>query len=246
MVLTATNASLCLWTLHVLLGQTQRPTAEDLGYTSRIVRWLTGQQNYYGGFSSTQDTVVALQALALYSTLVFSPEGSSTVTVQSPSGQLTFDVNQNNNLLYQEKILQDMTGKYSLEVKVTACASMQISLHYNISTPTSVTTLSVEVIPEAICTSKSQTSRPKFTLTTKSLYSGKETTTNMVILDIKMLSGFAPDPESLKQLPKDEASTTAEIIALPAEPEAAVVKIYDYYQPSDQAETEYTYPCAAA
>ncbi|GLD52916.1 alpha-2-macroglobulin-like protein [Lates japonicus] len=45
--------------------------------------WLTGQQNSYGGFSSTQDTVVALQALALYSTLVFSPEGSSTVTVQS-------------------------------------------------------------------------------------------------------------------------------------------------------------------
>ncbi|PWA22090.1 hypothetical protein CCH79_00010254 [Gambusia affinis] len=24
----------------------------------------------------------------------------------------------------------------------------------------------------------------------------------------------------------------------------AVIKIYDYYQPSDQAETEYSYPCA--
>ena len=71
--------------------------------------------------------MVALQALALYSTVVFSPEGSSTVTVQSPSGQLTFDVNQSNKLLYQEKMLQDVAGKYSLEVKGTACASMQVS-----------------------------------------------------------------------------------------------------------------------
>uniref|UniRef100_A0AAQ6ILG4 Uncharacterized protein n=1 Tax=Anabas testudineus TaxID=64144 RepID=A0AAQ6ILG4_ANATE len=113
---------------YVLLAKlSASPTGEELIYSSRIVKWLTGQQNYYGGFSSTQDTVVALQALALYSTLVFSPQGSSTVTVQSPSGQLTFDVNQKNKLLYQEKTLQDTTGKYSLEVKGTACASVQVS-----------------------------------------------------------------------------------------------------------------------
>ena len=83
--------------------------------------------------------MVALQALALYSTLVFSLEGSSTVTVQSPSGQMTFDVNNRNKLLYQEKTLQDVTGKYSLEVKGTACAAMQVCcthksflpIHYN-------------------------------------------------------------------------------------------------------------------
>lgn len=40
---------------YVLLAKLSgSPTAEDLGYASRIVRWLTGQQNYYGGFSSTQ------------------------------------------------------------------------------------------------------------------------------------------------------------------------------------------------
>ncbi|GLD52915.1 alpha-2-macroglobulin-like isoform X1 [Lates japonicus] len=146
---------------------------------------------------------------------------------------------------------------------------MQISLHYNILTPTDVTTLSVEVKPEANCTSKSH--RPKLTLNISSLYSGKETTTNMVILDIKMLSGFAPDPESLKrlrgallvdrveqkedhvlvymqELPKDVGiNHSLEIIqALPVQNlKPAVVKIYDYYQPSDQAETEYIYPCTA-
>uniref|UniRef100_A0AAZ1XJ26 Alpha-2-macroglobulin bait region domain-containing protein n=2 Tax=Oreochromis aureus TaxID=47969 RepID=A0AAZ1XJ26_OREAU len=182
---------------YVLLAKlSASPTAEDLGYASGIIRWLTGQQNYYGGFSSTQDTVVALQALALYSTLVFSPEGWSTVTVQAPSSQLTFDVNQSNKLLYQEEALQDVSGKYSLEVKGTACAS--ISATYNIPTPADVTTLSVKVQLEVNTTSES--ARPKFTVQIQSLYSGKEKTTNMVILDIKMLSGFSPDPESLKSL----------------------------------------------
>lgn len=31
-----------------------------------LVRWLSNQRNALGGFSSTQDTVIALQALAAY------------------------------------------------------------------------------------------------------------------------------------------------------------------------------------
>uniref|UniRef100_A0A671UD97 Alpha-2-macroglobulin bait region domain-containing protein n=1 Tax=Sparus aurata TaxID=8175 RepID=A0A671UD97_SPAAU len=252
---TETSASLSVEiSSYVLLAKlSASPTAEDLGYATPIVRWLTGQQNYYGGFSSTQDTVVALQALALYATLVFSPEGSSTVTVQSPSGQLMFDVNQDNKLLYQEVVLKDVTGKHSLEVKGTACASVQISLHYNIPTPTDVDTLSVEVKPEADCTRQ----RPKLTLKLK--YSGKESTTNMVILDIKMLSGFLNITSSqLKgallvdrvEQKEDHILVYLQRVRIVQEHpvqnmKPAVVKIYDYYQTSDQAETEYTYPCVA-
>lgn len=40
---------------YVLLAKLSgSPTTEDLGYASRIIRWLTGKQNYYGGYSSTQ------------------------------------------------------------------------------------------------------------------------------------------------------------------------------------------------
>ncbi|KAM9853544.1 alpha-2-macroglobulin-like protein 1 [Aulostomus maculatus] len=258
-------------TSYVLLAKlSSSPTTEDLGYAAHIIRWLTGQQNYYGGFSSTQDTVVALQALALYSTLVFSPEGSSTVTVQSPSGPVIFDVNQDNKLLYQEKLLQDITGKYKLEVKGTACASMQISLRYNIPTPTEVTTLRISAKSETSCSSTSQ--RPKVLLKMEALYSGKENITNMMILDIKVLSGFAPSPRSLEilkdagtmvdrvekkddhilvyleQLVKDlPVSYSLEFVQeVPVQDlKPAVVRLYDYYDPSDQAETQYSFPCVS-
>uniref|UniRef100_A0A8C2WSX2 Alpha-macroglobulin receptor-binding domain-containing protein n=1 Tax=Cyclopterus lumpus TaxID=8103 RepID=A0A8C2WSX2_CYCLU len=162
---TSTSLSVEISSYVLLAKLSASPTNEDLGYAAHIVRWLAGQQNYRGGFSSTQDTVVALQALALYSALVFSPGGSSAVTVQTPSGQLMFEVNQNNKLLYQETELHDTTGKFSLEVKGTTCAVMQISLHYNIPPPTEDTPLDVEVTSKANCTN----GRPKLSLMIKTL-----------------------------------------------------------------------------
>ncbi|CAL8360370.1 unnamed protein product [Merluccius merluccius] len=246
---------------YVLLATlSATPTTADLGYASRIVRWLTSQQNSYGGFSSTQDTVVALQALALYSTLVYSPEGSSIVDVQFPSGQMTFEVNQDNKLLYQERALKDVMGKYSVEVKGTACASMQLSLHYNIPTPSDESSFRIKVTPEAECNTNQL--RPKLTLRLQSTYVGKEDSTNMVMVDIKLLSGFVPDPESLRELKsallvdRVEHNDDHVIIYLMAfssympinhsldilqdieveNLKPAVVKIYDYYQPSKWGE----------
>uniref|UniRef100_A0A7N8X3D8 Alpha-macroglobulin receptor-binding domain-containing protein n=1 Tax=Mastacembelus armatus TaxID=205130 RepID=A0A7N8X3D8_9TELE len=232
---------------YVLLAKlSASPSNEDLGYASHIVRWLTTQQKYHGGFSSTQDTVVALQALSLYATLVFSAEGSSTVTVWSPSGQLTFYVSKTNKLVYQEKMLPDVTGKCKLEVKGTTCVLVQISLHYNIPTPTNVTTLKLSELSQSNVTY----------LWFHCRYSGKQTSTNMVILDIKMLSGFVPDPESLKRLNIVSSQLKDHVVVYLTELELiqelsveklkpAVVKIYDYYQPSDRAETEYSFRCAA-
>uniref|UniRef100_A0AAY5KIV0 Alpha-2-macroglobulin-like n=1 Tax=Esox lucius TaxID=8010 RepID=A0AAY5KIV0_ESOLU len=212
-----TSASLAVeissYVLLASLSASPLSTA-DLGYSSRIVRWLVKQQNSYGGFSSTQDTVVALQALSLYSTKVFSKEGSSTVTVKSPSGgQHVFDVNQNNKLLYQERQLQDVVGKYTVEVKGSACASVQVYGFLHLFS---------------------------------NRYGGKEQSTNMIIVDMKMLSGFSPVPESLLEVRFSVPHyCSLDIVQqLPVKNlKPAVVKIYDYYQPSDQAETEYDFPC---
>lgn len=41
----------------------------DVTYSHSIVKWLSKQQNYGGGFASTQDTTIALQALSEYAVL---------------------------------------------------------------------------------------------------------------------------------------------------------------------------------
>ncbi|XP_067222424.1 alpha-2-macroglobulin-like isoform X2 [Chanodichthys erythropterus] len=243
-------------------------TTADLGYANRIVSWLVKQQNAYGGFSSTQDTVVALQALSLYATKVFSSDGSSTVTVQSAGDSHPFEVNQDNKLLYQEKQLQNVPAKYSIEVKGSTCVSVQMAQFYNIPTPAEAKTLSIEAKIEGDC-KKSSGQYLLLNFTVK--YDGPQARTNMVIVDIKLLSGFTADtsmlePQStsseslvervdskddhvivyLKEVPKNIAVNHQLQLKqiLPVKNlKPAVIKVYDYYQTSDLVETEYSSHC---
>lgn len=50
----STSLSVEISSYVILAKLSHSPTSEDLGYATRIVRWLITQQNYYGGFSSTQ------------------------------------------------------------------------------------------------------------------------------------------------------------------------------------------------
>ncbi|XP_058601063.1 alpha-2-macroglobulin [Onychostoma macrolepis] len=239
-------------------------TTADLGFANRIVSWLVKQQNAYGGFSSTQDTVVALQALSLYATKVFSSDGSSTVTVQSAGDTHHFDVNQDNKLLYQEKQLQNVPAKYSIEVKGSTCVSVQMSLFYNIPTPKESKALQIFARTGGVC--RSETGQI-LDVELDIMYTGTEDSSNMIIVDMKLLSGFKLQPSSLDALKKAVhrvESKDDHVIMYLQEVQKykllrqalyikkifsvknlkpAVVKVYDYYQTSERSEAEYSNHC---
>nr|XP_015193036.1 PREDICTED: alpha-2-macroglobulin-like [Lepisosteus oculatus] len=255
---------------YVLLALLSHPplSASDLGRASKIVSWLTKQQNSYGGFSSTQDTVVALQALSLYGAEAFSKEVSSQVTAQSTEGDLhQFTVDSSNSLLYQERALRDVPGKYSVEVQGTGCMSIQVALHYNIPPPPDFSTFQIAAESQMTCDSGTR-SRP-LTAVVNVSYKGQRESTNMVIVNVKLLSGFVFDKDTLNELKgapyvkrvdtedghvivyldglHREKSQQYRFRMIQEHPvkglKPAVVKIYDYYQTSEQATSEYTYPC---
>uniref|UniRef100_A0A673C2A4 Alpha-2-macroglobulin domain-containing protein n=1 Tax=Sphaeramia orbicularis TaxID=375764 RepID=A0A673C2A4_9TELE len=121
-------------TSYVLLALVSGPTMPGFGldYSSGIVRWLAQQQNPYGGFSSTQDTVVALQALAKYGAATYSEEGSTTVTVTSLGGlNKHFTVDQTNRLLYQEEKLSEVPGEYTVRAEGQSCVLAQVTTASN-------------------------------------------------------------------------------------------------------------------
>uniref|UniRef100_A0A8C6Z9Y1 Ovostatin n=1 Tax=Nothoprocta perdicaria TaxID=30464 RepID=A0A8C6Z9Y1_NOTPE len=117
------------YVLMALLNK-NKLTPEELSYTSRIVHWLVKQQNPYGGFSSSQVTivnVVALQALAQYGYLTFSKKSVNTVKVnfmQLPSK--VFQVNEKNRFIQQQASLTAVPGNYSVEVSGTGCVYLQV------------------------------------------------------------------------------------------------------------------------
>ncbi|XP_067293425.1 alpha-2-macroglobulin-like protein 1 [Pseudorasbora parva] len=259
---------------YVLLAvlTVQPLTTATLSYANRIVNWLVTQQNPYGGFSSTQDTVVALHALSVYAAQVFKLDGSSTVTVQSSvvgGDSYSFSVNKDNRLLYQQKPLKNVPGKYSVKASGSTCVPVQIACFYNIPTPITVSKmLTVEAKVKGDCRLVGANLLLNFTVK----YNGAKASTNMVIVDIKVLSGFTADTSLLGSPPQSFAPLVERVDAeddrvlvylkevLKGFPitytlqlkrvlavqnlKPAVIKVYDYYQTSDQFETTYTSPCS--
>ncbi|NWI57061.1 OVOS protein, partial [Calyptomena viridis] len=258
-------------TSYVLLALLNRTklTPEDLSYISRIVYWLIKQQNPYGGFSSSQDTVVALQALAQYGYLTFSKRSLNTVEVhftESPSK--IFQVNDKNRFLLQQASLPTIPGNYSVEVNGTGCVYLQTTLRYNIHLPKQVAGFSLSIrTANASCTSNYPS---KFDLVLFASYTGKRNVSNMAIIDVKMLSGFVPVQSSLKKL-QDQNSVVDRVDtknnhilfylqkvsqkeisfsfsveqSLPVSDIKPVpVHIYDYYETDEYALSEYNTPCS--
>ncbi|XP_051935088.1 alpha-2-macroglobulin-like protein 1 [Hippocampus zosterae] len=255
-------------TSYVLLALLSGPALPDFGldYSPGIVRWLTQQQNPYGGFSSTQDTVVALQALAKYGAATYSNGGRTVVTVTSLRGlNKEFIVDQSNRLLYQDEELSEVPGEYTVRAEGQSCVLAQISMHYNIPPPPDFSAF--EITTDAI--SKCNSSKPQLHLSVNVRYQGRREETNMVIINIRLLSGHFLDQNSLEMLRKNKSVKRVEVedgyiniyldqltkgetavYGMTLEQDmivenlkAAVVKVYDYYQPTDVATTEYTSPC---
>ncbi|KAF6734882.1 Alpha-2-macroglobulin-like protein 1 [Oryzias melastigma] len=255
-------------TSYVLLALLSGPSLPRFGldYAAGIVRWLAQQQNPFGGFSSTQDTVVALQALAKYASATYSPEGSTTVTVTSAGGlSKRFTVNKENRLLYQEEKLSEIPGEYTIKAEGQSCVLAQISLFYNIPPPSDFSAFQISTDTRGRC----DLPRPEFMLFVHVKFQGRREETNMVVINIKLLSGYILQDDSLKMLKENRLvkrvdveegfiniyldglkkgqKETLDVTLEEDQPvenlKPAVVKVYDYYQTSDQAVTDYNSPC---
>uniref|UniRef100_G3U1C7 Pregnancy zone protein-like n=1 Tax=Loxodonta africana TaxID=9785 RepID=G3U1C7_LOXAF len=248
------------------------PSSADLSVASRIVKWITKQQNPQGGFSSTQDTVVALQALSKYGAETFTKsEKATTVTVKS-SGAFSkeFQVDDANRLLLQEVQLPEIPGEYLTNVKGTGCVHLQTSLRYNIlpkKEQKAPFTLKVDTLPKNC---DGVAAHKKFQIHVNISYTGERSSSNMAIVDVKMLSGFIPVKPSVKKLQerpeiqRTEVSTnhvliyfeelTSQNLSFSFSVEQnikvknlkpAKIKAYDYYETDELTIEQYSAPCSA-
>ncbi|XP_034059076.1 CD109 antigen-like isoform X2 [Gymnodraco acuticeps] len=165
----------------------------------KIMKWLGTQRNHLGGYGTTQDTVVALQALSTFAA-GRSHDIDLVVTVETNGSTpgVSFNVNQENYLLHQSQEIETMEI-LSLQVSAEGqgLALIQLNVFYNIRSDGTVRRrgrrnaedheafhLNVELLdPEMnsaqllICSSLSE--------------SLGFNSTGMVLLEVGLLSGFA-------------------------------------------------------
>nr|XP_034997143.1 alpha-2-macroglobulin-like protein 1 [Zootoca vivipara] len=256
-------------TAYYLLALLSTPevSTDVLNHASEVVPSLTSLQHPYGGFSSTQDTVVGLQALSSYAALTYREAEDVKVLVKSSGGfQHEFHVGKKNRLVLQQAPLAEVPGQYKLEVSGNGCAYVQTTLRYHKEPPPpEAFALSVETSPEEC----NQTTRKYFDVHVQVSYTGERNETNMVLIEVNMLSGYIPVKKSVKQLLMkplvkkvefepdkihiylDQLDSEVQNYSVSVEQETevmdlkpAIVKVYDYYHPEDSADAEYNAPCS--
>ncbi|NXJ41881.1 A2ML1 protein, partial [Ciconia maguari] len=239
-------------------------SSDEIRKASQIVSWLTKQQNPYGGFASTQDTVVALEALALYATKTFSKDGPDLQASLSSEGfNQNIRVDNTNRLLLQTVELPAIPQDYTVRVQGHGCLFLQAILRYHIPPPRSDITFAVSVQTE--CTAPNAT---QFPLTIHARYTGNRVSTNMVLIQVELLSGYSPVAGSLEELKKmplvKKVESEADRVILYLEEltrqphtytllvqqdmqvkdrKPANIKVYDYYMPEETTVMSYSAPC---
>nr|XP_056704332.1 alpha-2-macroglobulin-like [Euleptes europaea] len=256
------------YVLLAYLTEHPAPSQEALTKASGIVKWLSKQQNPTGGFSSTQDTVVALQALALYGASTYSKSGAH-AEVKLLSGndvQHHFQVDSANRLLLQCGPVTGVPGEYSTEVTGEGCVHVQTTLKYNVHPlhEGEPFTLEVHTVPENCEGPKAD---KVFDVAINVSYTGKRPASNMAIVDVKLPSGFIPVKSSVKKLEGrqvkrtevspdhvllylEQVTNVTQSYSFTVEQDVAVqdlkpalVKVYDYYETDEFAVEEYSAPC---
>ncbi|XP_010179778.1 PREDICTED: alpha-2-macroglobulin-like protein 1 [Mesitornis unicolor] len=257
-------------TAYVLLAYLSKPRvhAGDMTTAAGIVAWLTRQQNAYGGFASTQDTVVALQALAKYAARTFSTSGQAVVRVKSQRGfGKAFQVNRQRRLLVQQAALAEALGQFLVQVHGSNCVFAQTVLSYHEPLPRTAVTFTLRVNTEL--TNCSQANAQVLTVRILTSYIGSRVTTNMVIMEVPLLSGFVLTPTSRMLLERrtivKKIEVKADVVYIYLEKlndesqtfvlqleqviqiknlKPATIKIYDYYQPEERALANYSAVCS--
>ena len=166
----------------------------------RAGTWLISQRNAYGGFGSTQDTVVGLQALSSYATgirsdvdLTVSVKGPG-IDKQVPITSANFDVLQVVELPANQSVTITAKGKGEVMAQVVR--------RYNIAVPDKVDpVIGIEVKYDAADVSVNDLVN---VLVNLSFNPPGQVESGMLVVDISVPTGFTADTASIEALMKSQ------------------------------------------
>ncbi|XP_059143998.1 CD109 antigen-like [Physella acuta] len=203
-------------TAYVLLTYTKR---SDLVAGKSIMQWITKQRNANGGFTSTQDTVVALNAMSEYakqtysnnlklhitatleskssfSTNKSSSQGFGIVSVSSQSeasSTFTFDIDKSNSLLVQTSEIASLPAKLTIIARGSGVALVEAAVFFNVLSEIETITfdLKVKIVEETL---------NLLVLETCTAWRGNGQSSGMAVQELGIPSGFDADLESITKL----------------------------------------------
>ncbi|KAK2864229.1 hypothetical protein Q7C36_003383 [Tachysurus vachellii] len=236
-------------------------------YALSLMKWLSQQRNHLGGYGSTQDTVIALQALSAFASLSNTMDINLNIKVTSKTATVaTFVIEQNNYLLYQS---QEIEAEQHLQLNVSAVGRgfvlFQLTTFYNVETQglsRRRRAHTCEALDLYVHVMDIDMYSVNIHICFRLCENQELNQTGMAILDVGLLTGFSlaqsgiPVNELVRRVETspgnvilylDSVTKIEACVEIPTTLEFkvtsvhdAVVTIYDYYEPRRRGMTTYT------
>ncbi|XP_071089780.1 alpha-2-macroglobulin-like protein 1 isoform X1 [Haliotis cracherodii] len=169
-----------------------------------MIMWLSQQRNSLGGFASTQDTVLGLQAMSEFASKTFTGNATDlSVTFTGNKMSQTYDITTGvNTLLLQRAPIMHLPNTLSVSTNGTGCALIQANVQFNklpenlgINKPLFNLTVAVR----RSRTKRSDCARRSIRICV-SFMGKKDFSAGMSMLTVKMVTAWTPVLNSLKEL----------------------------------------------
>ncbi|XP_045126879.1 alpha-2-macroglobulin-like protein 1 isoform X2 [Portunus trituberculatus] len=250
---------------YALLAMATLSPVDYLNDMQKLVKWISSKRNGQGGFVSTQDTVVALQALAKFEMVLGQKPVDVAVLASSASLDHSFRITETNRLLLQRVDLPSFPTTVTADLAGEGCALVQAVLRYNIPEEDPSTAFNLTATTQTVRDDKCITKRIRACAS----YTLPDLKSNMAVIEINLVSGYIPDKNDLKQVVGygtglikryevdgrkvtfyiDEFSPEDLCVAFKVtrevdveNPKPGTVRVYDYYDPDQFVSTSYTFP----
>ncbi|XP_030575167.1 CD109 antigen-like [Archocentrus centrarchus] len=249
---------------YVLLAHVRHGSLFDV---IALMKWLSTQRNHVGGYRTTQDTVVALQALAFFAAFSGANAINLRLHVSSPTSSSLFQINSTNYRTYQS---QEISAEKDLHLKIymegRGFATFQLNVFYHLESEAFSQNLQQAADEEAFSlqidvADDSEHNHIKLSICTRLKEIQTIPRTGMVILEVGMLSGFtlsnktaltaavirkvetSPEKVSLYLDSLNKSEVCIELLLVRnykvARVQDTVVHVYDYYEPMRKAISTY-------
>lgn len=162
-----------------------------------ILKWLVSQQNEDGGFSSTQDTVVGLYALAQLAQHINARSTRMAVNISYHNGgSVTFNINRQNSMILQKRELSSKVREVNITATGSGFAIVQVSYRYNVNVTGAWPLFTLD--PQV----DKNSDRNHLQLSICSAFAAGQSAneSNMAVMEVSLPSGFTVDSDSLPSL----------------------------------------------
>ncbi|XP_043259825.1 CD109 antigen-like isoform X1 [Colletes gigas] len=181
-------------TSYTLLTYLRRNAVTD---SIPIMKWLVKQRNAEGGFASTQDTVIGIQALAKLGEKLASKNNSISITfMYEGGGQSHMNINPDNSMILQKQVLPRKVRLVNITAVGNGFALVQISFQYNLNVTGAWPLFTLD--PQV--DKNSNANHLQLSICSGFVPTKEANESNMVVMEVSLPSGFTVDRDSLPSL----------------------------------------------